>query len=104
MEGPFVFRVLWSGSFSPRVLLFEGPLSQGSFGQGPLGLGPFVKGPLTRVLLPQITSETSTSTVTVFFRGSILPFLQILIFQSFALLKSSFLINQKIDTEENFVY
>ena len=63
-----------------------------------------VKGPLTRVLIPQITSETSTSTVTVFFRGSILPFLQTLIFQSFALLKSSFLINQKIDTEENFVY
>ena len=54
MEGPFVFRVLWPGSFSPRVLLFEGPLSQGSFDQGPLGLGPFVKGPLTRVLLPQI--------------------------------------------------
>ena len=41
-------------------------------------------------------SETSTSTVTVFIRGSILPvfFLQIsLMFQSFALLKSSFVIN-----------
>ena len=59
MEGPFVFRVLWPGSFSPRVLLFEGPLSQGSFGQGPLGLGPFVKGPLTRVLLPQIAEHVS---------------------------------------------
>ena len=58
MEGPFVFRVLWPGSFSPRVLLFEGPLSQGSFDQGPLGLGPFVKGPLTRVLLPQIIYNT----------------------------------------------
>ena len=57
MEGPFVFRVLWPGSFSPRVLLFEGPLSQGSFDQGPLGLGPFVKGPLTRVLLPQIVVD-----------------------------------------------
>ena len=54
-----------------------------------------VKGPLTRVLIPQITSETSTSTVTVFFRGSILPFLQTLIFQSFALFKSNFLINFK---------
>ena len=54
LESPFVFRVLCSGSFSPRVLLFEGPLFQGSFGQGPLGLGTFVKGLLSRVLLTQI--------------------------------------------------